>query len=475
MKWCGVGFFGLLCVVVFNTVRFTPPNLPKVEITVPKVDSNVVAQKLSQAIQFKTVSHPLGKPGRPAAYKEFIEWLEVAFPNASNSMTRTIVGGFTPLYLWKGTDISQRPVLVSGHYDVVPIEGEWSRDPWKGEISEGYVWGRGALDMKGSVISFMEAVDRLAADGFRPQRDIYIAITQDEEIGGAGGAAAVITYFKENNISIDWSLDEGSFVLRDIITSIDKDIASINIAEKGNMTVQITAKGVGGHSSLPHRDTAVSNLARAIVELQREPVPGGLTDVSKSMFDTLGRHMGIAERVLFANSWLFKPLLEYILSQKNTTDAVLRTTKAPTMLEGSKADNVLPQAASVFVNFRLHPRDDEGTILSHITKQIQQDHVDIDVIKVRAASPVSAHNNDAFEKLSLAAHAVFGDVIVVPGITIAGTDSGRYSTYVDNSYRFLPFVFTSDDIALLHCKDERISIENLGMAVKFYMVLFRGL
>lgn len=217
-----------------------PPDVPSIEISVPEIDAGIVAQKLSEAIQFRTISHPLGEPERPAAFQDFIDWLGVAFPNASGAMERTIVGGFTPLYLWEGSDSSQRPILISGHYDVVPIEGEWSRDPWAGEISEGYVWGRGALDMKGSVVSYMEAIDQLAASGFQPQRDIYIAITQDEEIGGAGGAASVIAYFEENQIDIDWSLDEGSFVLRDVISSIDSDIASINVAEKGYMTVQIT-------------------------------------------------------------------------------------------------------------------------------------------------------------------------------------------------------------------------------------------
>lgn len=475
LKWLGLGVVGLLVVIVFNTIRYTPPAVPTADVPVPEIDADAVARKLSEAIQFRTISHPFGQPGRPSAYQDFIDWIPEAFPNATATMERTIVGGFTPLYRWKGSDAAQAPILISGHYDVVPIEGTWSRDPWAGDIAEGYVWGRGALDMKGGVVTLLEAIDQLAATGFQPQRDIYIALTQDEEIGGAGGAASVIAHFAENGIAIDWSLDEGSFVLRDVIGSIEEDIASINVAEKGYMTVQITARGAGGHSSLPQRETAVSKLAEAIVELQADPVPGGLTDVSASFFDSLGPHMGLAERILFANTWLFRPVLEHVLSGTNTTDAMLRTTKAPTMLEGSEAENILPQAASVFVNFRLHPRDDEASVLRHIRHQISQDHIDVDVLSVNAASAVSAHNNDAFAQLSQATRAVFGDIVVVPGLTIAGTDSGRYSTYAQNSYRFLPFVFTSDDIALLHGKDERISIDNLERAVQFYMVLMRGL
>lgn len=475
LKWGGFGLLALICILAFNTWRYTPATVTQTSVDLPTVDANAVAEKLSQAIQIKTISHPFGAPDRPQAYDDFIAWLATAFPNATNALDQMLVGGHTPLYHWKGQDPSAEAILISGHYDVVPIEGDWSRDPWAGEISDGFVWGRGALDMKGGVVSLMEAVDRLAATGFQPQRSIYIALTQDEEIGGAGGAQSVVAYFEENGIDIGWSLDEGSFVLRDVISAIDTDIASINVAEKGYMTVKITTQGLGGHSSLPHRQTAVSKLATAITELQADPVPGGLTDVSAEFFDELGRHMGLTERVLFANTWLFAPLIESSLSRANTTDAMLRTTKAPTMLEGAEAENILPQEASVFINFRLHPRDDKATVLAHIDSKISDTHIDVDVLNARSASPVASHENDAFAHLATTARQVFGDVVVVPGLTIAGTDSSHYSQYAKNSYRFLPFVFTNDDIALLHGKDERISVENLGKAVQYYELLIQGL
>ena len=321
----------------------------------------------------------------------------------------------------------------------------------------------------------MEAVEQLAASGFRPRSTIYFAFTQDEEIGGAGGAASVVEYFRQENIVIDWSLDEGSFVLRDMITTVEHDIASINVTEKGYMTVEIIARGEGGHSSLPQRDTAVTRLAAAITALHAAPIDGGLSGASADFFDALGPHMKLPERVLFANQWLFGPLIDNVLSDMNTTNAMLRTTAAPTMLRASDTENVLPQKASVFVNFRLHPRDTQATILSHIRKHISGDHIDIEILKANAASPVASHKNDAFESLAMAARSVFTDAIVVPGLTVGGTDSAHYSQYAEDSYRFLPFVFTSEDLALLHGRDERISIDNLERAVAFYMLLLRDL
>ena len=471
-KWIGLGFVALAGVIAFNTVRYTPPVLEVANIDLPVVDGMEVAEKLSQAIQFQTISHPLGAPNRPADYQEFLDWLDIAFPSFTAATSVDMVSGFTPIFKWEGSDQSLDGMLISGHYDVVPIESEWSVDPWAGVIQDGFVWGRGALDMKGVAISFLEALDRLAADGFQPQRDIYVALTQDEEIGGLGGAQAVVEYFRSNDIPLDWSLDEGSFVLRNIVTTVPKDIAAINVAEKGYMTVEITATSEGGHSSLPQRETAVFSLAEALHQLHDAPIDGGLTGVSKSFFNDLGRHMGIAERILFANAWLFKPVIEMVLSGANTTDAMLRTTTAPTMLDGSNAENVLPQEATATVNFRLHPRDTEQTVLDHLNDTIDVDGIEYNVLTSSPASPVSAHDNEAFDILSRATAAVFGDVAIVPGLMVAGSDSRYYSQYTNDSYRFAPFVFLDTDLPRVHGKDERVSIDNLQKAVQYYMLVF---
>ncbi|MEM7242624.1 MAG: M20/M25/M40 family metallo-hydrolase [Pseudomonadota bacterium] len=475
LRWIGLAFLVLLAVIAFNTIRFTPPASTAIATDVPKNDGRIISEKLARAIQFKTISHPQNTPGRSLDFERFMDWIGTAFPNALGAMDRDIINGFTPIYKWAGSDPAAGAVLISGHYDVVPIEGEWSRDPWAGEISEGFVWGRGALDMKGGLMSVLEAADLLAAQGFQPKSDVYFALTHDEEIGGDFGSQGVVDYLRDNNIAIDWSLDEGSFVLRDIISSIDADIASINIAEKGYMTVRITAHDEGGHSSLPQRQTAVTKLAEVLVALQNEPVAGGLTGVTRDFFDRLGRHMGLAERVLFANAWLFKPVIEGVLSGANTTDAMLRSSTAPTMLEASDTENVLSQAASAVVNFRLHPRDTPDDILAHIQDQIESDDISVEVLRATPASPVSDHENRAFTRLAEASQAVFGDVAIVPGLTIGGTDSAKYSQYVGDSYRFLPFVFTSDDLALMHGKDERVSIENLARAVEFYQLVLGDL
>ena len=476
LRWSVFLLLVLGSVLVVNTLRLTSSPMTRVATPpAPEVDADAVAGLLGQAIGFRTISHPLGAPDRPDDYQAFLDWVGTAFPHATGAMDRDLVSGFTPIYHWKGSDPAAGAVLFSGHYDVVPIEGEWSRDPWGGEVVDGYVWGRGAMDMKSGVVTLLHAMDQLAEAGFQPKHDIYLALTQDEEIGGEGGAAAVAQYMLNKGIQINWTMDEGSFVLRDMISGIDNDIAMINLAEKGYMTVRITARADGGHSSMPQSDNAITRLAEVIAALQANQVAGGLDGISEDMFDTLAPHMGFVERLLFANRWLFDPVLEHVLSGTNTTNAVLRTTTAPTMLSGSETENVLPQAASVTVNFRLHPRDTADDVLAHIQAHLPDDNFEVEVLTAREASPVAAHEDAVFAHLATTAKAVFPDVVIVPGLTVGGTDSSHYAVLTDNSYRFLPFVATSEDVGLLHAADERISVQNLVLAVQYYQLLIQGL
>lgn len=474
-RWLGIGLLVLIGVLAVNTWRYSAPEHPVPDIALPDVDGMDVAKKLARAVQFKTISHSAFQTEYPADFQRFIDWLDASFPNAAAAMEKTMIGGYTPLYRWVGSDASAPPVLLTGHYDVVPIAGDWSHDPFAGKIADGYVWGRGVLDDKGAIVAMMETADRLAAAGFQPPRDVYFSFGHDEEISGRNGAGKVTQYFLDNGIQLAWSLDEGSMILRDIISGLDKDVASINIAEKGYATVQIVAKDEGGHSSLPARETAVSKLAQALVDLQAKPVDGGLDDVSFEFFNALGPHFGFPEKVLFANQWLFKPVLEYVLSGANTTDAMLRSSKAPTMLQGSKADNVLPQEARAKVNFRVHPRDTVEDILKHVRDRIDNAAIEVIAEQTREASPVSDPRSEGFGKIAGATRAVFGDVIVVPGLTIAATDTRHYAKAANNSFRMNPFIFTGAEIALIHGKDERLSVENLAKAVQFYTVLLQNL
>ena len=465
-------------VVVYRAAVFLPPEQAKVEPVAHVIDAQAVAVHLSQAVRFATISNQPPAPIDPAPFDGFVAWLAATYPEVHQGLSREILGNRTVLYKWAGKDSAAKPAMLAAHYDVVPVipgtEGAWKHPPFAGDIAEGYVWGRGTLDDKGAVITILEAVTYLLKQGYKPQQTIYLSFDHKEELVDDTGAAAVVAHLKAQNIRLAWSLDEGSFVLDGIVPGLPQPVASINVTEKGYLTLNLTAHAAGGHSSMPPRETAVGILARAIVALEQAPLPGGLNGVSGEMFSGLARHMSFGKRVLFANQWLFGALIERELAKSPASNAMLRTTTAPTMLSGSVKENVLPIEATATVNFRLHPRDTPERVIDYVKNTIADDRVSIRMLLGYGASRVAAVDSPAFRAMANAVRQVYGDAVVAPGITIAGTDSRYYETVADNAYRFNPMMISAQDLAGFHGTNERLSLENLVRATRFYIELIKS-
>lgn len=467
-----------VAVLIVRTLMFTPEQAEQVSAAEIKVDGQEVATHLSRSITFRTISHQPPKPIDPAPFRAFLAWLQETYPHAHAAMSRDLISDLTPLYTWTGSDPSLKPILLTAHYDVVPIipgtEDDWQQQPFAGTIADGYIWGRGTLDDKSAVIAIMEAVETLATEGFKPKRTLLLSFGHDEEIGGNRGAKGVAEHLKSKGIEAAWSLDEGSFVLDGLFPGVERPVASINLAEKGYLTVQLIATGAGGHSSMPPPETAVGILSEAIVKLQTAPFPGGLDSVTGQMFDAVGRDLPFVQRLLFANQWLFGGVLESVLSGAKTTNAMVRTTTAPTMLSGSIKENVLPIKAVGTVNFRLHPRDSVDAALAYIAETIDDDRIEIKVLTANPASEVASSTSVGFNLLARTTRQIYGDVLVTPGLTIAGTDSAHYQTVAEDSYRFNPMVVGPKDIEGFHGTNESISTENIVRATAFYRTLIEN-
>ncbi|MEO1796874.1 MAG: M20 family peptidase, partial [Pseudomonadota bacterium] len=449
------------------------------EVTVAEVDADAIATRLSEALQFKTISNADYTAVDYAPYDAFLAWLEVTYPGVHATMEREFINR-SPIYRWPGADPALPPVLFTAHYDVVPVPDaalpNWEADPWAGEIKDGYIWGRGALDDKQSVIGLLEAAEAMIAAGGTPARDIWFVFGEDEEVGGALGAVAVTDALEARGQRFAWMLDEGSMIFDDVLPGLSAPVASINVAEKGYVTLAITATGQAGHSSLPPSETAVGILARAITAVEDNPLPGGLTDVSGAFFDSFAPGFGFVNRMLFANQWLFQPVLESELSNAATTNALLRTTTAPTMLVASPQENVLASEATATVNFRIHPRDTIESIVAHIESVIDDPRVRVQPQGwAIEASPVSSEEAQGFKLIRAATEAVYGDVIVAPGLTVAATDARNYGRLADDAYRFLPLLFGPDDVPRLHGDNERVGVSEMAQMVQAYRAIFEGL
>ena len=442
------------------------------------IDERKAIENLSRSIQFETISHPDYEKFDYDEFQRFLSWLEEEYFQIFKNLEKKYLGE-TLLLKWKGEDPSLDPILLTGHYDVVPVRDDansiWKENPFAGKIDDDYVWGRGALDDKSGVIAILEAVDYLLTQDFVPNRTIYLSFGHDEEIGGRRGAGKVAEFLINEGVKLEWTLDEGSFLLKDIIPGVDKPVAVINVAEKGSLTIEVIGKAEGGHSSMPSSNSSVGYLAEALLKLEGNPIPGKLEGISLGLFNEVSKQMPFQYKILFANLWLFEPVINSFLSNSPTMNAVIRTTTAPTMLSASNRINVLASEAKGIVNFRLHPRDNPETIINFVNDLIGNENIEVKKLSAGTlASSVSDWNADGYKVISNAVREVYGDIIVAPGLMVGGSDSKHYGKAAKNSYRFNPFPLSASELSGLHGIDERIKKEDFLNGIRSYIRIIQS-
>jgi len=273
-----------------------------------QIDADAVARKLSEAVRFRTISQDEPSANDPGQLVAFREWLERTYPTVHSKLQREVVGDYSILYTWPGTDAALAPVMLLAHMDVVPVQPEsenlWVHPPFAGAISDGYVWGRGTLDMKTTLVGVMEAAEREITSGKQPRRTIMIGLGHDEEAGGADGAKAIARLLKARGVRLEWVLDEGSVIADGIVAGLGKPLALIGVAEKGYLTAQIVVTAPGGHSAIPPYETAVTKLARVITRIQENPLPAKVDGAASGLLASLGPYLPIVQRTAIANQWL---------------------------------------------------------------------------------------------------------------------------------------------------------------------------
>ena len=234
----------LIATMVFRTTALNsrqvhpPPPAPL------QLDRGAIAKRLSEAIQLPTVSFESPTTSNTEPFEKLHVLLANSFPLVHSQLGKEIINGLSLLYTWQGRDPRLKPILLMAHMDVVPVdpasEKTWTRPPFSGQLDDGYVWGRGAMDDKASVLGILEAVERLLAEGFQPARTIYLAFGHDEEIGGKNGAARIAATLAARHVQLEYVLDEGMNILAGIIDGVAAPVALIGVAEKGYLSIELT-------------------------------------------------------------------------------------------------------------------------------------------------------------------------------------------------------------------------------------------
>lgn len=484
LAMAGVALVAFLSFIGYRTATFTAPPPPS-EVAAPEIaaygiDRDAAAARLSAAIRFRTVSLA-GAPGDdPAQFKNFQLWLSETYPAFHAAVQLELINGLSLLYTWEGSDPAQPPILMLAHQDVVPVPQDtveaWSADPFGGEIRDGAVWGRGAIDDKSSLIALLEAAEMFAAAGRRPVRTIIFAFGHDEELGGERGAVAMAERLAERNVRAWFALDEGlAAVTEHPLTG--GPAALIGVSEKGSGTLRVVALGQPGHSSMPPNETAVSTLATAITRIHYMPIDRGIEGgPAYDMMRALADELDLTTRVALANEWLFAPLLRSRLREDRAAQALLGTTIAPTMIDGGIRTNVLPGEATAHINLRIHPRDHTTDLLARARAAVGGlEGVTVEwSADPREASPVSRIDGDAYALIAAMSRAALPEAPVAPGLVLAGTDSRLYVDVAENIYRYQPILLAPEDWEAIHGVDEHLSIENFERQIRFYAGLIEA-
>lgn len=469
----GVGILALVAVLAVNTARFSADETPEGP-PIAVADDPAAVARLAEAIRIPTISKQAGVVDGPA-FQQLHAFLAASFPRVHAQCAPELVAGHSLLFTCQGSDAALKPVLLAAHQDVVPVdpgsESKWEQPPFAGTVAGGFIWGRGALDDKQSMMAILEATERKLAAGWAPARTVYLAFGHDEEVGGTG-AAAMAALLKSRGVTLDLVLDEGMAVTRGIVPGVDRPVAHIGIAEKGYLSVRVTATAPGGHSSMPTDDSAVVTLSRALTRLVETQHPARLDGATAGMLEALGPHMGLPMRVALANQWLTRPLVLRQFIANPTTAATVRTSTAPTLLMAGTKDNVLPQSASAIVNHRILPGDSIAGVLAHDRRVIDDPRVTVEPSgEGREPSAVSPTAGPGYDALARAIARSFPDAVIAPGLVLGGTDARNYQPVSTAIYRFTPMTMTSADLPRIHGTNERIGISDYARAIAFYGAL----
>ena len=476
----------LIAFILLKTALFSPKQKSVKPSNLVEVDGQSIAERLSLAVQQKTISNPDHEKIDPAPFLGLHRLLKTLYPLVHSQLSLDIVSDYSLLYTWQGKNPSLKPIMLTAHLDVVPADEDensgWAHPPFSGEIADGFVWGRGTFDVKNGVIGILEAVEYLLKKGFEPERTVYLGFGHDEEIGGMNGAKKIFELLEASGVRLSSLLDEGGLVAKEFIPGIETPVGMIGISEKGYLSLRLRVESLGGHASTPPAETAIGILSRAIASLESQPMPAHL-EVIEFLMSYLGSELPFFQRLLFANTWLFGGLLKKRLAKSPILNASIRTTTAPTIINAGVKDNVLPAKAEAIVNFRLFPGDDLRSVYEMVQERIGDERVIVEPVSGEVLegdsgwdpSPVTDVDSPQFIRISRLIKEIFPGVITAPFLMTGATDARHYRSLSESSLGFSPILLNKDDLHGMHGVNERLSIENCAKMVGFYIAYIQEL
>ena len=429
------------------------------------------AERLSRMIRFETVSKE--EETDLARFYGFHALLRELFPHVFGTCEVLEHEG-SLLMRWPGKQAGQK-LLLMNHHDVVEATGSWEHPPFSGEIAEGKVWVRGAIDDKGELWAMLQAAEELAAEGFVPEFDIWLETACNEETSGKG-ADWFSRFLQERGIRFDLVLDEGGMILDEPIGGAKGTFAMIGVGEKGTADLRFTARSAGGHASAPGKDTPLVRLGKFMAAIDRNQIfRAEVPEVICEMLRRLAPTMEGLQAKIMAQPERCRPVLKRVMPALSPmAGAMVSSTLAFTMAHGSEGYNVLPEEAYVIGNLRYsHHEGPEGS-LKAIRRVARRYDIEVDVLDPGYPSTITDFRSEGFRAVEQAVRAVFPGVRTSPYIMTGGSDSRFMSRVSDCCIRFAPFKISAEQLASIHGLNESVDLACLAPAVDFYKYVIKA-
>ena len=431
------------------------------------------AVHLGEAISYPTIAYA-DRLSDSAVFRDFGSFLTISYPLIRQNLERTVINQFSYIYKWQGTNSSLEPYILMAHLDVVPVEdsdSSWTKLAFSGSVIKDTIWGRGTVDDKGSLISIMEAAEQLLAQRFTPERTIYFCFGHDEEAGGTNGGKQIMEWFKERKIRAELVLDEGLEIIEKNYASLKRPLALIGVGEKGYASFELSVNKAGGHSATPEKETAIDILNKALTRLHHKPMKARLTPTINVFFKRVKPYLPSPLRFAISNLWFFKKKFIRKMEGNMGTNAAIRTTIVPTIMNSGVKDNVIPTVARATLNCRILPGETIEDVEAHIRKHLHDDRVQIKPYPNiwNPSDPLTSTTHPSFLKIESLVKQLVPEAVTAPMIVLGATDSRYFRSISNGVINFLPVI----DSQGFHGINEHRTTKDLERLIVFYSLLMQ--
>lgn len=437
----------------------------KPESTVPS--ASAIAH-LCGAVRFATVS---AQQDEDVAWSQFTglhDYLEQTYPLIHRTLSREIVARGSLLYKWNGRGRGM-PYALLAHMDVVPVSHpeSWRYDPFGGIYDGEYILGRGAADMKCQMIAIMETIEKLIAEGFVPNQDVYLCFGHNEEVmTDHSGAKAMATLLKERGVHLEFVIDEAGCIMMNPPFALQRPVVMIGMAEKGFANLELVIHGEGGHSAEPEGRSAMEQACRFVSALKENPMPYRLIPTVETYVKALAAELPAEEygQIMNDRTYLFRKMAE-----DKKCHAMVRTTIVPTVFQSGAVSNSIPSEARLILNVRILPSETVEDACGHIKSLLKDCGIDRYTLTVDCLSqpPLETPGNAVtFQILKELYTEWCEDFLVTPYLVTGGTDSKNYVGVTDQIFRVSAALSYRNQSSGAHGDNERISAVTLGNAQK---------